>query len=180
MASSWRSSLTAGWSWSRSPDRPTPSDGVRLRKRGRGSKEKTPSTERNPLDGLRRGPRYIEIKPAVAVSDFAEQTKVTFRNKNSNQALQRTRPPLRCWPVESHSGGRAAALCCSAAEDTNRMSERKRLEYSRLSKARRPYRVEARPPGKLPKCTACGGRTVVKAPTGAWVVFCPGCRRIVS
>jgi hypothetical protein len=56
------------------------------------------------------------------------------------------------------------------------MSERKRPDYSPLSKARRPYRVEARPP----KCPECGGRTVTKAPNGAWVAFCPACRRVVS
>jgi hypothetical protein len=60
------------------------------------------------------------------------------------------------------------------------MSERKRPDCSRLSKARRPYRVESRPSGKPPKGPECGGRTVVKAPSGAWVAFCPTCRLIVS
>jgi hypothetical protein len=60
------------------------------------------------------------------------------------------------------------------------MSERKRLDYRRLSKARRPNCVEARPPGKPPRCPEGGGRTVVKAPNDAWVAFWPACRRVVS
>ena len=56
------------------------------------------------------------------------------------------------------------------------MNDRKRPDYSKLPKGRKRCRVEARPASKNLKCQQCGGKMVVKAPSGSWVAYCPVCQ----
>ncbi|MGL6075879.1 MAG: hypothetical protein ACRC8S_17115 [Fimbriiglobus sp.] len=61
------------------------------------------------------------------------------------------------------------------------MSERKQPDQGRLSKARRPYRIDPPPPGKRRKCKACHTPTVIRTPfNGGWVMWCPTCSQLVE